>query len=160
MRYREQIAWPPGSSNLLPPGEVPMPVLQGPECGGSAANVRLSELRMPEEAGKNYSGIPVSKHVRWYQMDGQNVRVVTYRLGITKPENIDRFINFDECRLNKTAIAAAGGVIVEVDDDADGHDKSGKAVKIVTRDEARRLQASSERRDPHPLAPLLYPPLS
>lgn len=159
MRYREQIAWPPGSSNLLPPGEVPMPVLQGPECGGSAANVRLSELRMPEEAGKNYSGIPVSKHVRWYQMDGQNVRVVTYRLGITKPENIDRFINFDECRLNKLAISEAGGVILDIEDDAEGHDKAGKAVVIVTREQAQKLQSErAARRERHPLAPTLLPP--
>lgn len=145
MKQREELAWPPGSLNKLPPGELPMPVFQGAECGGSGANVRLNELRMPEQAKKSYSGIPIVKNVRWYEMDGEQNRVVTYKLGISNPANIDRFIDFEHCRLNKQAVADAGGVIIEIDDDANGHDKAGKAVRIITK------QEHEKQRDPFPL---------
>lgn len=134
---REQIRvqWPEGSGQFLPPGEIPMPLFQGAEVGGSAANVRLSELRMPEELKKNYRGIPIHKNVHAQLYDGKSHRVVTYRLGV-KPGYVDKFIDFDNCRLRKDVIAGYGGQIVEFDDDADGKDKSGKTVKIIAKSSA------------------------
>lgn len=131
-RSQKRIEYPEGSGHLLPPGEIPMPVFQGGEIGGSAANVRLSELRMPEEEKKNYRGIPIHKNVHHQQYNGENHRIVTYRLAV-KPHMVDKFIDYENCRMNKQVIDSYGGEIVDFDDDADGKDKVGKTVKIIAK---------------------------
>lgn len=130
-----------------------MPIFRGKECGGDSAQVRLNELRMPEQRSKGYCGIPIHKAVHFYEWNNERLRVVTYKLGLNNPESVSKLIDIPRCKINKDVLADAGCVLIEFDDDADGKDKSGKAVKIVTKQslEQHRQQRTAIR-ELHPLA--------
>lgn len=154
---QERVAWPPGSLNRLPVGELPLPMFRGAEWGGDSANVRLNELRMPEERSKGRCGIPIKKAVHFYEFDGKRRRVVTYRIAFNNPASVHRYIDIPNCRLDRDRIEQDGGVVWEYDDDAGGMDKPGKAVIVITKAQAERERLKREQRQPaiHPLAPQL-----
>jgi len=108
-----------------PPGSLPLWSLQGAECGGSAANMRLYELKAPEGLG---CGIPIEKVKLDYYLDESAHHLICYRLAI-EPELIEEFIDMAECRLRKDRVAAYGYLIEEYEDTTGG--PSGKAVRLV-----------------------------
>lgn len=115
----------------LPIGELPLSAFQGPEIGGSAANVRLWELRAPEQQKRSFKGIPIKKSRRYYDgHDGARHNTITYTLDLPL-DLIDDVLDLDIPCLRKDVLEMHGYTIEEFEDDADGEDKPGQAVRIV-----------------------------
>lgn len=116
---------------FLPIGELPLSAFQGPEIGGSAANVRLWELRAPEQHKRNFKGIPIKKSRRYYTgNDGNRYNTITYTLDLPL-DLIDDALDLDIPCLRRDVLALHGYTTEDYEDDADGEDKPGKAVRIV-----------------------------
>lgn len=115
---------------LLPPGELPMPAFRGPEVGGDACNIRMWELRSPEEVKRNFKGIPIKKSRFHYLYKDEACHIITYRLDIPI-EIVDRVLDLEQVRLHKLQLEQAGYKLEEYLDDAAGEDKPGRAVRLV-----------------------------
>lgn len=115
---------------FLPPGELPMSAFRGPECGGDACNIRIWELRRPQEEKRNFKGIPVKKSRFHYTYKGEPENIITYKLDIPA-DLLDKVLDLEGVRLFQDQLQQAGYKLQEYEDDADGQDKPGKTVKLV-----------------------------
>lgn len=91
----------------LPTGWLPLWSFQAPDCGGSAANVRIHELRSPEGTlGGRGLGIPVEHKTFHYEVNGKNRIIYAYKLALERDQLC--FIDQAACRLNKPLLYARG----------------------------------------------------
>lgn len=122
----EVFEWAVPDQIKIPTGWLPMYSFQRAEIGGSAANVRISELKAPEGTRVDNSacGIPVEKRTFSFDTPSGGTRIHCYRLDM-RVENIDKFIDFPNLRLNKLAIQQAGAMIIE-------HEESVRIVAMKT----------------------------
>jgi len=115
---------------LLPPGELPMPAFRGPEVGGDACNIRMWELRSPEEQKRNFKGIPIKKSRFHYDYKGEPCHIITYKLDIPL-DIVDQVLDLEHVRIHKLQLEQSGYKLEEYMDDADGQDKPGRAVRLI-----------------------------
>lgn len=117
-----------------PVGWVPMYALRGAEIGGDAANMRLWELKQK---------VPIIKRVFFYESSEGDTKLICYEINL-QAKNIERLIDFEKVCIREELVVREGGQIVTWFDNADGHDTTGRAVKIVRRNEKSILIQPSQ----------------
>jgi hypothetical protein len=112
---------------LFPPGAIPLYRLRGGDMGGDAANVRLNELKRPEEEQKKAHGIPIEKIPFAFTLFGEKHSVIGYRLAMTR-DQARSFIDLENCRMKKSVVELWGLELYETTDGAGSAD--GKVVRL------------------------------
>jgi hypothetical protein len=131
-KYRSRIGGESGRA--LPLGCLPLHEFQSPNFGGTAANVRMAELKRPEGdfGGK---GIPIEKVVVDALDDGTAItRTHCYRLAVD-PKYID--LSGPYCRLDRAKLAADGLQVEDFIDDSYGNPS--RACRIVKINKLERI---------------------